>query len=196
MTSDSGVTQHAISSITVDGKEYRVALRLAYDGVEYIGRLWFSDPNSDQMGIPDHGAVPGRRSSPQAHSAGPRAPLSPRPRRQETLYPPPPSDRRDHHQDQIHEPRGVDDAARHARLRGREPGARAHSETDRRDRQDPPLPRRDRRRRLTPSRSTGHNERWLLRGQGRTGRKQSGLLRVAQEHTEQPYLFYLLLSRS
>jgi hypothetical protein len=22
--------------------------------------LWFSDPNSDQMGIPDHGAVPGR----------------------------------------------------------------------------------------------------------------------------------------
>src|SRR5258705_11982310 len=60
MTSDSGVTQHAISSITVDGKEYRVALRLAYDGVEYIGRLWFSDPNSDQMGIPDHGAVPGR----------------------------------------------------------------------------------------------------------------------------------------
>src|SRR5438132_13639264 len=60
MTSDSGVTQHAISSITVDGKEYRVALRLAYDGVEYIGRLWFSDPSSDQMGIPDHGAVPGR----------------------------------------------------------------------------------------------------------------------------------------
>ena len=35
-------------------------LRLAYDGVEYIGRLWFSDPSSDQMGIPDHGAVPGR----------------------------------------------------------------------------------------------------------------------------------------
>ena len=60
MTSDSGVTQHAISSITVDGKEYKVALRLAYDGVEYIGRLWFSDPSSDQMGIPDHGAVPGR----------------------------------------------------------------------------------------------------------------------------------------
>ena len=60
MTSDSGVTQHAISSIMVDGKEYRVALRLAYDGVEYIGRLWFSDPSSDQMGIPDHGAVPGR----------------------------------------------------------------------------------------------------------------------------------------
>src|SRR5207247_9205833 len=60
MTSDSGVTQHAISSITVDGKEYRVALRIAYDGVEYIGRLWFSDPSSDKMGIPDHGAVPGR----------------------------------------------------------------------------------------------------------------------------------------
>src|SRR5688572_31822399 len=57
---DSGITQHAISSIIVDGKEYRVALRLAYDGVEYIGRLWFSDPSSDQMGIPDHGAVPGR----------------------------------------------------------------------------------------------------------------------------------------
>src|SRR2546422_9424709 len=69
MTSDSGVTQHAISSITVDGKEYRVALRLAYDGVEYIGRVWFSDPSSDQMGIPDHGAVPGRTIAEAAEGA-------------------------------------------------------------------------------------------------------------------------------
>ena len=57
MTSDSGVTQHAISSITVDGKEYRVALRLAYDIIEYIGVMLFSDTLYIQMGIKIYGAV-------------------------------------------------------------------------------------------------------------------------------------------
>src|SRR5213076_3176959 len=147
MTSDSGVTQHAISSITVDGKEYRVALRLAYDGVEYIGRLWFSDPNSDQMGIPDHGAVPGRTIAEAVEVARKLTPqdlepLPPRSRRQETLYPTPSRHRRDHHQDQVHEPGGGDNAPRHARQRGRQPGAGADSEADRRDREDPPIPRR------------------------------------------------------
>jgi hypothetical protein len=44
----------------VDGKKYNVSIRLAYDGVEYIGRLWFADASTDSIGIPDHGAVPGR----------------------------------------------------------------------------------------------------------------------------------------
>lgn len=57
---DFGVIQHPVGIIEVDGKTYNVSLRLAYDGIEYIGRLWFADASSDTIGIPDHGAVPGR----------------------------------------------------------------------------------------------------------------------------------------
>lgn len=57
---DFGVIQHPIGSIEVDGKTFNVSIRLAYDGIEYIGRLWFADASTDTVGIPDHGAVPGR----------------------------------------------------------------------------------------------------------------------------------------
>ena len=57
---DFGVIQHSVSVIEVDGKTYNVSLRLAYDGIEYIGRLWFADASTDGIGIPDHGALPGR----------------------------------------------------------------------------------------------------------------------------------------
>src|SRR6266567_6105101 len=57
---DFGVIQHPIRSIDVDGKTFNVSIRLAYDGIEYIGRLGFADASSDSVGIPDHGAVPGR----------------------------------------------------------------------------------------------------------------------------------------
>ncbi len=46
--------------VEVEGKTYNVWLRLAYDGIEYIGRLWFADASTETIGIPDHGAVPGR----------------------------------------------------------------------------------------------------------------------------------------
>lgn len=57
---DFGVIQHPVGIIEVDGKTYNVSLRLAYDGIEYIGRLWFADASTEGIGIPDHGAVPGR----------------------------------------------------------------------------------------------------------------------------------------
>lgn len=57
---DFGVIQHSIGSVEADGKAYNISLRLAYDGIEYIGRLWFADPSTEGIGIPDHGAVPGR----------------------------------------------------------------------------------------------------------------------------------------
>ena len=57
---DFGVIQHPVSTIEVEGKKYNVSIRLAYDGIEYIGRLWFADASTDSIGIPDHGAVPGR----------------------------------------------------------------------------------------------------------------------------------------
>jgi hypothetical protein len=57
---DFGVIQHPVKTIDIDGKTYNVTVRLAYDGVEYIGRLWFADASTDAIGIPDHGAIPGR----------------------------------------------------------------------------------------------------------------------------------------
>lgn len=55
-----GVARQHLTSLEVDGKVYNVSLKTAYDGIEHIGRLWFSDAAADEMGIPDHGAIPGR----------------------------------------------------------------------------------------------------------------------------------------
>jgi hypothetical protein len=58
--SDFGVIQEThLSTIQMDDKPCDVSVRIAYDGIEYIGRLFFSDPTTG-TGIPDHGAIPGR----------------------------------------------------------------------------------------------------------------------------------------
>jgi hypothetical protein len=58
--SDYGVIQQQhLSTIEMDGKPYNVSIRIAYDGIEYIGRLFFIDPATG-AGIPDHGAISGR----------------------------------------------------------------------------------------------------------------------------------------
>src|SRR5687767_16023127 len=55
-----GVVKQHLTSLEVDGRVYNVALKTAYDGIEHIGRLWFADASTEEMGIPDHGAIPGR----------------------------------------------------------------------------------------------------------------------------------------
>ena len=55
--SDFGVIQQHLSTIEMDGKPCAVSVRIAYDGIEYIGRLFFSDPETGD-GLPDHGAIP------------------------------------------------------------------------------------------------------------------------------------------
>ena len=57
--SEYGIVQQHLTTIEMDGKPCDVSVRIAYDGIEYIGRLFFSDPATGQ-GIPDHGAIPGR----------------------------------------------------------------------------------------------------------------------------------------
>ena len=57
--SDFGIIQQHLSTIEMDGKPCAVSVRIAYDGIEYIGRLHFADPETGE-GIPDHGAIPGR----------------------------------------------------------------------------------------------------------------------------------------
>jgi hypothetical protein len=49
------------TTLTYDRRTYDVAVRVLYDGVEYIGRLWFRERGAgDLTGIPDRGLLPGR----------------------------------------------------------------------------------------------------------------------------------------
>ena len=54
------ITQPHIATIENDGRRYNVSCRVGFDGVEYVGRLWFADESWDDLGLPDRGALPGR----------------------------------------------------------------------------------------------------------------------------------------
>jgi len=54
------VTQPEIATIDHDNRHLKVSCRIAFDGIEYVGRLWFTDTNDPDSGIPDRGALPGR----------------------------------------------------------------------------------------------------------------------------------------
>lgn len=56
---DETVQPH-IASLDYDGRRYNVSCRVAFDGIEYVGRLWFADESWDDSGLPDRGALPGR----------------------------------------------------------------------------------------------------------------------------------------
>jgi hypothetical protein len=54
----------SIGTIDVDGRRFTVSLHTAHDGVEYVGRLWFTDESwEEDSGFPDRGALPGRTIS-------------------------------------------------------------------------------------------------------------------------------------
>jgi hypothetical protein len=49
-----------IATIEHLARRYTVTCRVAFDGIEYVGRLWFAEEGWDQTGVPDRGALPGR----------------------------------------------------------------------------------------------------------------------------------------
>jgi len=49
-----------IGTIEHSGRRYAVTCRIAFDGIEYVGRLLFSDDDADDVGLPDRAAIPGR----------------------------------------------------------------------------------------------------------------------------------------
>jgi hypothetical protein len=49
-----------VAAILIDGKEIDVTLRVAHDGIEYVGRLWFTETSWDDAGLPDRAAFCGR----------------------------------------------------------------------------------------------------------------------------------------
>ena len=56
---DDTVPPH-VTTIDYQGRRYSVSCRIVFDGIEYVGRLWFADDAWDDTGIPDRGALPGR----------------------------------------------------------------------------------------------------------------------------------------
>lgn len=49
-----------ITTAEIDGKSFGVSIRIVFDGIEHVGRLWFAEEGWDDDGIPDRAALPGR----------------------------------------------------------------------------------------------------------------------------------------
>jgi hypothetical protein len=54
------IIQPHIATIEHDGRRLDVSCRIAFDGIEYVGRLWFADEKLADSGLPDRGAMGGR----------------------------------------------------------------------------------------------------------------------------------------
>jgi len=60
MAQNDEIIQPHVGTIEHAGRRYNVSVRIVWDGIEYVGRLWFADEAWDDLGIPDRGAFPGR----------------------------------------------------------------------------------------------------------------------------------------
>lgn len=60
MATHDEIIQPYVTTIESGGRRYNVSVRILYDGIEYIGRLWFADEAWDDVGLPDRSALPGR----------------------------------------------------------------------------------------------------------------------------------------
>ena len=54
------IIQPHIGAVEVGGRRYTATCRIAWDGIEYVGRVWFADESGQDSGLPDRGALPGR----------------------------------------------------------------------------------------------------------------------------------------
>ena len=62
------IAQPHLATIDVDGRRFNVSCHISFDGIEYVGRLWFADESWDDVGTPDRGALPGRTKE-EVHTA-------------------------------------------------------------------------------------------------------------------------------
>src|SRR5262245_11138863 len=54
------IIQPHITSFEHEGQRLDVSCRIAFDGIEYVGRLWFASEALEDSGLPDRGGLPGR----------------------------------------------------------------------------------------------------------------------------------------
>ena len=60
MSQHDEIVQPHVGIIEHGGHRYSVSVRIVWDGIEYVGRLWFADEEWEDNGLPDRGALPGR----------------------------------------------------------------------------------------------------------------------------------------
>ena len=56
---DESIQPH-IATLEYDGRRFNVTCRISFDGIEYVGHLWFADEAWDDNGVPDRGSLSGR----------------------------------------------------------------------------------------------------------------------------------------
>jgi hypothetical protein len=56
---DENIQPH-IATLEYDGRRFNVTCKVMFDGIEYVGHLWFADEAWDDTGVPDRGSLPGR----------------------------------------------------------------------------------------------------------------------------------------
>lgn len=54
------LAQPYVSTIEHHGQRYTVSCRISFDGIEYLGRLWFATEGTGESGLPDRAPIPGR----------------------------------------------------------------------------------------------------------------------------------------
>jgi hypothetical protein len=52
--------QPLIAVIEYLGRRYNVTCHVGFDGIEYVGRLWFAEEDWEDSALPDRAAIPGR----------------------------------------------------------------------------------------------------------------------------------------
>ena len=70
MSNYDDITQPVISTIEYEDKRLQVAVRVVYDGIEFVGRLWFAEEAWEDLGIPDRGHICGQTREEVVERAG------------------------------------------------------------------------------------------------------------------------------
>ncbi len=60
MTDRDAVTQLDLTSLSIGDRTLTVSCRIVWDGIEFVGQLWFTDPATAGPGLPDRSVIPGR----------------------------------------------------------------------------------------------------------------------------------------
>jgi hypothetical protein len=68
MATHDEIIQPYVATIETEGRRYNVSVRIVYDGIEYVGRLWFADEPGTTSASPT-AAAPGSHAR-RSHFAG------------------------------------------------------------------------------------------------------------------------------
>jgi hypothetical protein len=52
--------KYYLMTLDVDGQRFEADCRITWDGIEYVGRVWFTGETKENRRLPDRGALPGR----------------------------------------------------------------------------------------------------------------------------------------